>query len=117
MGHGFEDKAAAPGGGTFIHAGGSIMGGRGTIQFGAMQSLILILLLVVLLGVSGVFSGAETVLFSLSRHDRARMKRSRNRLEVLAANLMDSPRQLLTALLMGNMTCNIVIFVVSTLLL
>ena len=82
-----------------------------------MQNVLLILLLLVLLGVSGVFSGAETVLFSLSRHDRARMKKSPNRLDALAAGLMDNPRSLLTALLMGNMTCNIVIFVVSAILL
>src|SRR6186997_2974477 len=82
-----------------------------------MQNLFLGLLLLVLLAVSGTFSGAETVLFSLSRHDRARMKKSPNRLDVLAASLMDNPRSLLTALLMGNMTCNIVIFVVSALLL
>jgi CBS domain containing-hemolysin-like protein len=82
-----------------------------------LQNVFFILLLLVLLGVSGLFSGAETVLFSLSRHERARMKKSRNRLEVLAANLLDDPRALLTSLLMGNMTCNIIVFVVSTLLL
>jgi putative hemolysin len=82
-----------------------------------MQNVFLILLLLVLLAGSFFFSGAETVLFSLSRHDRARMKKSSNRLEVMAASLMDNPRSLLTALLMGNMTCNIVIFVVSTILL
>ena len=70
--------------------------------------------LLVLLCFSGMFSGAETVLFSLSRHERARMKKSKNRLEVMAASLVDDPRSLLTSLLMGNMTCNIVIFVIST---
>ena len=44
------------------------------IQSPVMQNVILMLVLLVLLGVSGVFSGAETVLFSLSRYDRARMK-------------------------------------------
>ena len=83
----------------------------------ALQNAILIVLLLLLLVASGFFSGAETVLFSLSRHDRARMKKSPNRLEALAAGLMDRPRSLLTALLMGNMTCNVVIFVISTLLL
>jgi putative hemolysin len=82
-----------------------------------MQNVMLVLLLAVLLGASGFFSGAETVLFSLSRHERARMKKSANRLDVIAATLVDHPRSLLTALLMGNMTCNIVIFVVSAILL
>ena len=82
-----------------------------------LQNVFFILLLLILLGISALFSGAETVLFSLSRHERARMKKSRNRLEVLAATLLDDPRSLLTSLLMGNMTCNIIVFVVSTLLL
>jgi putative hemolysin len=82
-----------------------------------IQNVFFLLLLLVLLGISGLFSGSETVLFSLSRHERARMKKSRNRLEVLAANLLDDPRALLTSLLMGNMTCNIIVFVVSALLL
>ena len=102
-----------PGGG----ARGSTAVFAGAIQSPAMQNVLLLLLLVVLLGVSGLFSGAETVLFSLSRHERARMKKSANRLDVIAATLVDHPRSLLTALLMGNMTCNIVIFVVSAILL
>jgi putative hemolysin len=82
-----------------------------------LANLFYLLLLMVLLGVSGVFSGIETVLFSLSRHDRARMKKSANRMEVLAASLLDNPRALLTSLLVGNMTCNIIVFVVSSMLL
>jgi putative hemolysin len=82
-----------------------------------LQNIFYFALLLVLLCVSGLFSGAETVLFSLSRHERARMKKSKNRLEVMAANLMEDPRSLLTSLLMGNMTCNIIVFVISTLLL
>ena len=82
-----------------------------------LQNIFYLVLLLVLLGVSGAFSGAETVLFSLSRHELARMKKSKNRLEVMAANLRDDPRSLLTSLLMGNMTCNIIVFVISTLLL
>jgi putative hemolysin len=74
-------------------------------------------LVAVLLLVSAVFSGAETVLFSLSRHDRARMKKSPRPLERLAASLMDDPRSLLTTLLMGNMTCNIINYVVCAILL
>ncbi len=82
-----------------------------------LQNSISLIILLILLVISGVFSGAETVLFSLSRHERARMKKSKNRLEVMAANLVENPRSLLTSLLMGNMTCNIIVFVVSSLLL
>ncbi len=70
-----------------------------------------------LLILSGLFSGAETVLFSLSRHDRLRMRKSPNALEQLAVSLVDRPRSLLTTLLIGNMTCNTLIFVLSTLIL
>ncbi len=80
-----------------------------------LAHIFLLLLLLALLAVSGIFSGAETVLFSLTRHDLSRMKKSRNRLEVLAAALLENPRHLLTSLLIGNMTCNIVIFVLSAL--
>lgn len=82
-----------------------------------MTVVLFLLLLLLLLCISGIFSGSETVLFSLSRHDRARMKKSGNRLEALAASLVDNPRSLLTTLLIGNMLCNIIIFVISTMLL
>ena len=81
-----------------------------------MGNILLALVLLMLLVISGLFSGAETVLFSLSRHDRARMKKSPNRLEALAASLADQPRALLTTLLTGNMTANIMIFVLATVL-
>ncbi len=80
-----------------------------------MGNALLAVALLALLAISGFFAGAETVLFSLSRHDRSRMKKSANRLDVLAAGLMDDPRSLLTTLLAGNMTCNVMIFVLSTL--
>jgi putative hemolysin len=82
-----------------------------------LANLFYLVVLLVLLVVSGLFSGVETVMFSLSRHELVRMKKSTNRLEVIAASLMDNPRALLTSLLVGNMTCNILIFVVSTLML
>ncbi len=82
-----------------------------------LANIFIFLLVAILLLVSAVFSCAETVLFSLSRHDRARMKKSGARLEVLAASLLDDPRSLLTTLLMGNMTCNIINFVLSAILL
>jgi len=80
-------------------------------------NLPILLFLLILAVVSGLFSGSETILFSLSRHDRSRMKKSKNRLEVLAASLVDRPRSLLTTLMLGNMTCNILIFVISSMLL
>ena len=77
------------------------------------HNLFYFLLVGLLLVLSGLFSGAETVLFSLSRHDRLRMKKSPNALERLAASLLEKPRPLLTTLLIGNMTCNTLIFILS----
>jgi putative hemolysin len=79
-----------------------------------MLPYLVILLLSV---ISALFSGSETVLFSLSRHDRSRMKKSDNRLEKLAATLLENPRYVLTTLMLGNMTCNVLIFVLSAILL
>src|ERR1035437_6386038 len=76
-----------------------------------------LILLGVLAVVSGLFSGTETVFFSLSRADRVRMKKSGRPLEAMAAGLLDRPRALLTTLLLGNMTCNSMIFVISAFLL
>lgn len=81
-----------------------------------LENLLLIILVVVLLAVSALFSGAETVLFSLSRHDRARMKKNAGSLEAMAAALLDNPRGLLTSLLLGNQLCNIMTFVISAIL-
>ena len=82
-----------------------------------LGNLLFLILLLVLLAVSAVFSGMETVLFSLSQYDLARMKKSSNRMEVLAASLRDRPRPLLTSLLVGNMTCTLVSLVLSSMLL
>jgi putative hemolysin len=73
--------------------------------------------LIVLLLISAFFAGSETVLFSLSRHDRLRMKQSGNRLQAMAAQLMENPRALLTTLMIGNMLANVIIFVLSTIIL
>jgi len=81
------------------------------------QNILYLLLLLILLLISGFFSGSETVLFSLSRHERLRMKKSSNRLEALAAGLLDQSRALITTLMIGNMGCNTLIFVVSSVVL
>ena len=77
----------------------------------------ILIFLGILAVVSGLFSGTETVLFSLARADRVRMKKSGKPLEAMAAGLLDRPRALLTTLLLGNMTCNALIFVLSAFLL
>lgn len=66
-----------------------------------------------LLVASGLFSGAETALFSVRRHRLAAL-RSSGGSGALVANLRDEPRQLLITLLFGNLVVNILYFASST---
>lgn len=74
------------------------------------------LLMLLLLCFSAFFSGAETAYFNLSRRQIEQLKNSRNRLNRLAADIAAQPRQLLSALLLGNMTVNVLYFAASSIL-
>ncbi|MEO0514410.1 MAG: hemolysin family protein [Planctomycetota bacterium] len=77
----------------------------------------MLLLLALLLVASGFFSGSETALFSLSRHQRARIARSDSVTARTILTLLAETRGLLITLLLGNMTINVLYFVVSSVLL
>ncbi len=77
---------------------------------------ILLALGVLILG-SAFFSCGETALFSLSPNDRYRMKASKRRLDIIATALLEQTRPLLITIMLGSMTCNILVFVFGTLLL
>ena len=78
---------------------------------------IMLLCLPVLLALSGFFSGSETALFSLTRHQRAVIKDSDTFVATAVTTLLSETRSLLITLLMGNITVNVLYFVVSTKLL
>jgi CBS domain containing-hemolysin-like protein len=80
-------------------------------------STLMLLCLPVLLVLSGFFSGSETALFSLTRHQRAQLKASGTLAGTVITTLLAETRGLLITLLMGNMTVNVLYFVVSTKLL
>lgn len=80
-------------------------------------STLMLLCLPVLLVLSGFFSGSETALFSLTRHQRAQLKASNTLAGTVITTLLAETRGLLITLLMGNMTVNVLYFVVSTKLL
>lgn len=80
-------------------------------------STLMLLCLPVLLVLSGFFSGSETALFSLTRHQRAQLKASGTLAGTVVTTLLAETRSLLITLLMGNMTVNVLYFVVSTKLL
>ena len=70
----------------------------------------IILLLVML---SGVFSGSETVLFSLTPVQLERAAASHNPLRRVAAKLMRQPKQTLMTVLVANTTVNVLLFAIS----
>jgi putative hemolysin len=70
-------------------------------------------LLLVMVMLSGTFSGSETVLFALTpaqlQHDAA----SHNPFRRLAARLMSRPKRTLTIILIGNTAVNVLLFATS----
>ncbi|MCK5113381.1 MAG: HlyC/CorC family transporter [Phycisphaerae bacterium] len=78
---------------------------------------IMLLSLPVLLVFSGFFSGSETALFSLSRHERVELRASGTFAGMVVTTLLTETRSLLITLLLSNMTVNVLYFVVSTKLL
>lgn len=80
-------------------------------------SLILLLALPVLVICSGLFSGSETALFSLTPHQRARLAKTQSLPAQAATRLLSQTRALLVTLLISNMLINVLYFTLSTLLL
>lgn len=78
---------------------------------------VMLLALPFLLIASGFFSGSETALFSLSRHQRLQMARSKGLVGGAVTTLLVETRGLLITLLLGNMTINVLYFVISSVLL
>jgi putative hemolysin len=75
-----------------------------------------IVLMLLLLGGSAFFSGAETAFFNLSRRQVNLLKKSEHGLQNLAARLLGRPRQLLGCLLFGNMLVNVLFFAAASVL-
>ena len=69
--------------------------------------------LLVLVALSGVFSGSETVLFSLSRSQLEQAAGSSNPFRRMAAWLMRRPKQTLMTVLVANTAVNVLVFAVS----
>ena len=82
-----------------------------------LSVLLMLLLLGGLLVASGFFSGSETALFSLTRHQRVRLQRSPAVVPRAITTLLAETRGLLITLLLGNMTVNVLYFVISSVLL
>ena len=77
----------------------------------------MLIALPVLLSCSAFFSGGETALFSLSRHQRLQMSRAKSIAASAITRLLDEKRALLVTVLLGNMFVNVLYFVMGTVLL
>ncbi|UCC22527.1 MAG: HlyC/CorC family transporter [Planctomycetota bacterium] len=80
------------------------------------QNIGHITLMLLLLVGSAFFSGSETAFFSLSRRQINLLKKSRHKLQNLAAALLKHPKQLLSCLLFGNMIVNVFFFALASVL-
>ncbi len=63
-----------------------------------------------LLFLSGFFSGSETALFSISPEMEGALSWSKNPLDRMVARLLDDPGALLSTILLGNLTVNVLYF-------
>lgn len=84
---------------------------------GEVTVIVLVCLLPLMLLLSAFFSGSETALFSLNASQRQQMRRIGGGGARLALSLLQEPRMLLITLLLGNMTANVLYFVISSSLL
>jgi len=78
------------------------------------QNIGHIIFMLLLLCGSAFFSGAETAFFNLTRKQINLLKNSKHRLHNLVVKLLDKPKRLLSCLLFGNMTVNVLFFAASS---
>ncbi|MCH8006124.1 MAG: HlyC/CorC family transporter [Planctomycetes bacterium] len=74
-------------------------------------------LLPVLLALSGFFSGSETALFGLTEPERMALRARGSFASRAVEALLAHPRMLLITILLGNMTVNVLYFVITSVLL
>jgi len=80
------------------------------------QNVSHIILMLLLLTGSAFFSGSETAFFNLSRRQINLLQKSKHKLQNLTAKLLSEPSRLLSCLLFGNMTVNVLFYAVASVL-
>lgn len=73
-----------------------------------------VLVLVILLGLSALVSGAEVAFFSLSTRDLETAKESQDKSDKQVLDLLDKPKELLATILISNNFINVGIVILST---
>ena len=79
-----------------------------------LVEILNVLVLVVLLGLSALVSGAEVAFFSLSHSDLETAKDSQNKSDRQVLDLLDKPKELLATILISNNFINVGIVILST---
>ena len=79
--------------------------------------ITMVAMLPLLLGLSGFFSGSETALFALTGNERMSLRRSGGLAWRAVGALLANQRMLLITILIGNMTVNVLYFVITSVLL
>jgi CBS domain containing-hemolysin-like protein len=74
------------------------------------------ILMLLLLAGSAFFSGAETAFFNLSHRQTKLLQKSRHKIQNLTARLLNEPKKLLSCLLFGNMTVNVLYYAAASIL-
>lgn len=77
-------------------------------------TILNVLVLLVLLGLSALVSGAEVAFFSLTPSDLERAKESQNKSDVQVLGLLEKPKELLATILISNNFINVGIVILST---
>lgn len=81
-----------------------------------LENIARIVPMLILLVCSAFMSGSETAFSNLSRRQTKDFQASTNKLQKLAARLLNNPRRLLTSLLFGNMLVNVLFFALASVL-
>ncbi len=81
-----------------------------------LENIARFITMLLLLACSAFLSGSETAFFNISRRQAKILQTSANKLQNLAARLINNPRRLLTSLLFGNMAVNVLFFALASVL-
>ena len=82
----------------------------------SLIDITMVAMLPLLLGLSGFFSGSETALFALTGNERMLLRRAGGLAGRAVEALLANQRMLLITILIGNMTVNVLYFVITSVL-
>jgi CBS domain containing-hemolysin-like protein len=81
-----------------------------------LENMWRIILMLLLLLCSSFFSGSETAFFNISTSQLQSFRKSTHKLQRTVSNLLGRPKRLLTSLLLGNITVNVLFFSLASVL-